>query len=431
MDFSELFRFSGVTKWSPDGRYIGTVVEHRLVIRDIETLTIAQLFTCLDIISDIEWSFDSKYVIASQYKRSCVQVWCIDQPEWHCKIDEGPARIVHARWAPDGRHVITSADFQIRIAIWSLVNQSCTHIKFPKFPASQGLDFTKDGKLMAVAIRRDTKDQVQIYACESWELVKTFPVDTNDLAGIAWSPNSQYLCVWDSPTEYNVLIYLPDGRLMHKYQAYQNAMGARLVEWSPSSQFLAVGSYDQKARLLNEITFKVVTEYSHTEKVDDNSVVMYRESQINPLETTDPALARSRYLLVECPVSVPVVKLDLSKPAQKTGVGILLWSSDGRYLLTKNDSQPNALWIWDNTRLSLSSLLIQNSPIKCASWDPIRPRAAICTGERKIYLWTANGCSCVDVPADKFAVNSLQWNSDGNALVLRDKDRFCCAFLLT
>lgn len=37
---------------------------------------------------------------------------------------------------------------------------------------SQALDYSNGGKYMALAERRDCKDFVTIFACDSWELVK-------------------------------------------------------------------------------------------------------------------------------------------------------------------------------------------------------------------------------------------------------------------
>ena len=74
-----------------------------------------------------------------------VQVWSVSQPEWHCKVDEGPVGLAFARWAPDGRHVLAAADFQLRITIWSLLDRSVCYIRFPKF-AKEGLAFSPDGR---------------------------------------------------------------------------------------------------------------------------------------------------------------------------------------------------------------------------------------------------------------------------------------------
>lgn len=42
-----------------------------------------------------------------------LQVWSIEQPEWTCKIDEGSAGLCAVRWSPDGRHILTTADFYV------------------------------------------------------------------------------------------------------------------------------------------------------------------------------------------------------------------------------------------------------------------------------------------------------------------------------
>lgn len=49
-----------------------------------------------------------------------------------------------------------------------------------------------------------------------------------------------------SPLQYKVLLYSLDGRLLAAYCAYEWSLGIKSVAWSPSSQFLAVGSYDGK-----------------------------------------------------------------------------------------------------------------------------------------------------------------------------------------
>ena len=49
------------------------------------------------------------------------------------------------------------------------------------------------------------------------------------------------------------LSYHPDGQLIGEYSAYSQALGIKSVEWAPSGQFLAVGSYDQSLRLLNHV----------------------------------------------------------------------------------------------------------------------------------------------------------------------------------
>lgn len=73
--------------------------------------------------------------------------------------------------------------------------------------ASLGTSYNYQNQLLAVAERTDFKDQVSIYYIpyeedpSCWCLVKSFPVETLDLAGITWSPDGSCIVVWDGLTQ--------------------------------------------------------------------------------------------------------------------------------------------------------------------------------------------------------------------------------------
>ncbi|XP_072043725.1 WD repeat-containing protein WRAP73-like [Amphiura filiformis] len=413
-----------------------------MVVRDVRTLQILQLYTCLDTVQSIEWSSDSMFILCSMYKRGIVQVWSLEQPEWTCKIDEGSAGLISARWSPDGRHILTTAEFHLRITVWSLVTKSVSYIKYPK-EAKQAMHFTKDGKYLALAERRDCKDFISVFACNTWQLVKHFDTNTRDLAGLEWSPDSRVLCVWDSILEYNLLLYSVDGRCLATFKAYDYALGIKSLAWSPSSQFLAIGSFDQKVRVLNHVTWKTVVEHPHPSSLDSSSAVIYKEIEQKPqllghdADAPWPPTAsklmftiQSKYEVVDGTVQIPTTKPDPDKANPRVGISLLSFSPDNRYMVSKNDNMPNALWIWDVQKLSQAVLLLQVGNIKSAQWDPHQPRLAMCTSSNKLYLWSPTGCVSVEVPAEaSFQVNSLQWHPDGNAILLMSKDQMCVCFL--
>ena len=65
-------------------------------------------------------------------------------------------------------------------------------------------------------------------------------------------PNSHYdhsKLSYDGYLQYNMLLYTIDGKLVSSYSAYDFALGIKSVTWSPSSQFLVIGSYDQSVSL--------------------------------------------------------------------------------------------------------------------------------------------------------------------------------------
>ena len=163
--------------------------------------------------------------------------------------------------------------------MWSLLTRSVTHVPFPKF-AGKGVAFSRDNKHLAVAQRVDCKDRVAVYSCESWDMVTTFFTKTRDLADLSFAPDDTALCVWDTALEYKILFYALDGTLLQNYVAYENALGVRAVQFAPSSQFVAIGSYDEQVRILDTYTWSVLAEYKHTASVAGvagNSVPVFEE----------------------------------------------------------------------------------------------------------------------------------------------------------
>lgn len=445
MNFSEVFKHSNqLCRFSPDGKYLATCVQYRLVVRDVNTLQILHLYTCLDQIQQVEWSSDSLFILCAMFKRGLIQVWSLEQPDWHCKIDEGSAGLVASRWSPDGRHILNTTEFHLRVTVWSLCTKSVSYIKYPK-ACQQGIDFTKDGRYLALAERRDCKDYISIFVCNDWQLLRHFESETQDLAGIEWSPNGCVLAVWDTCLEYKVLLYSLDGRLLSTFSAYEWSLGVKSVMWSPSSQFLAIGSYDEKVRILNHVTWKKIIEFEHPATINNPKIVVYKEVEKRAVLGNDDLSfhhnltmgsslfsTQSKYEVSPAPVQVPVIKPDPERANPKIGIATMAFSSDNRYLATKNDNMPNDLWIWDMQKLKLFVVLEQAAPVRCFQWDPRRPRLAICTGNSKVYLWSPAGCVSVQVPVEgSFQVLSLNWHSSGESMVLLSKEQLCLCYMET
>lgn len=75
MNFSEAFQQTKhLVQFSPDGRYIASCSQYRLVIREMTTLQIVNLHTCLDPVQYLQWSADSLFLMCGMFKRGIVQV---------------------------------------------------------------------------------------------------------------------------------------------------------------------------------------------------------------------------------------------------------------------------------------------------------------------------------------------------------------------
>ncbi|TPX37741.1 hypothetical protein SmJEL517_g00601 [Synchytrium microbalum] len=440
MDFSDQYKqSSNLVQYSPNGLYILTAVQHRVVIRDSDSLQIKHLFACIDNVSEIGWSSDSELVLCASYKLGAIQIWSLADSAWTCRIDEGAGGLSSVRFTPDARHVMSFSEFQLRITIWSLVTKEAAYIQYPKY-SDRAYSFRSDSKYLAVAERRDCKEYVGIYDCEDWTMLKHFPIETSDLEDIAWSPDGRFLAIWETCIEYKVLLYHPDGRLVSTFSPYTMGLGIKTVKWSPSSQFLAVGGYDQKIRLLNHYTWTQLVDFSHPTKLDSPDILICREVDLRDIKETDKwaqaanLKPKIKYEISRPPTSIPFTKPDPDKPNPKMGVGILEFSCDGRHFVTRNDNMPNVLWIWNLPELRQVALVIQLNPIKSVKWSPINPQVfAFTCGTSAIYLWGGEkvGCDVVEIPAVNFNVTQFKWSPDSKSLTLLDnKDKFCVAYPL-
>ena len=66
--------------------------------------------------------------------------------------------------SPTHRHILNTAEFNVRISVWSLANSSgiTAALRGPKH-ADKGIEFSRDRRFLAVAERENCKDFVQIY----------------------------------------------------------------------------------------------------------------------------------------------------------------------------------------------------------------------------------------------------------------------------
>jgi tricorn protease-like protein len=112
--------------------YIAAASGNKLVIRDANSLEVIQIYSCIDKIERLEWAPDGQYLFCVMILRSAVQVFSVADAKWTCRINEGVAGLVSAKWSPDSRHIILESDFGIHLSIWSLLDGSSQLILHPK-----------------------------------------------------------------------------------------------------------------------------------------------------------------------------------------------------------------------------------------------------------------------------------------------------------
>jgi WD40 repeat protein len=171
-DFTEIYKQTGsLCFFSPNGEYVATAVQKRLVIRETHSLQIVQLFNCLDTVQEVTWSNDSDLILVASYRLASFQIFSLQDESWTAQVDEGMVGCSRVEFAPDGRHVLSFSDFEVRITIWSLITKEAMYIQFPKY-IDRGHQFRSDGGYFCLLERIDSKDVISIFDTVDWTLTK-------------------------------------------------------------------------------------------------------------------------------------------------------------------------------------------------------------------------------------------------------------------
>ena len=149
-------------------------------------------------------------------------------------------------------------------------------------------------------------------------MLNSIAMDSFDLIELKWDYNDSHIVAWENPINYRLYALCPFKGVVMKYQAYDFALGIKSVEYSCKSFFVGVGSFDEKVRLINAKTWKLIAEFdcSQTSVQSDNTKI-YKEEEAMKGKNQLKLIDRQHY-------KIPVVKPQISDKAPPTqGVGLL------------------------------------------------------------------------------------------------------------
>jgi WD40 repeat protein len=465
MEFSEQQGFYGnAFQWSKDGQqlvFCSTSNRQTYQIFDKQFAHLLHEILLPSPAQWLEWSPDSSMILFGILNKANVVmnilVYSTKNGKFVCKLEE-PLPILKAIWAPDGMHILTFSDFKLRILVWSLETKKSIQIANPKDHTSKCVAFSKDGKFVAIAERREAKDFINLFSCVKWTLLKQVAMDTTDLFGIEWSPNSHYICAWDSIVECKLQILNVAGHILKTVSFYNDFLGIKAVRWSHDSRLLAVSTHDEVVRILDHINWNPVITLSHPSKVDIPDLPLYVETEVVEEEKSESdkfwkkvtTKSFSTYQVHYQPVILPVTPIDEQKPNPPLGVSLMDFSPDSKYFFTRNDNLPTVLWIWNIVTQKQIGLIAQKQAIKNARWQPqpavterkfekstereeaereISPILVFASGIHSIFTWSLAGCGCIEMPFPGFMAHNLLWNPSGDSVTILDKESFCVGFV--
>lgn len=247
------------------------------------------------------------------------------------QIEDTQAGVSGIVWAPDSVQILVFSELLYKCSIYNLSDRSVAYIRGPKLSTAKGCIFNSTGKLMALLEKHDCKDTISIYATGDWTLVNSIVMDSFDIVEMRWDSNDSHIVAWENPINYRLYAVCPFKGVVLKYQPYDYALGIKTVDYSNRSMFVAIGSFDEKIRLLNALTWKEIAELDCSNPVitSDNTKI-YKEEDSGKTANRMRLVERSHYRL---PVNKPLSS-DKGPPVQ--GVGLLEFSYDDAYLACRN-----------------------------------------------------------------------------------------------
>ena len=144
-------------------------------------------------------------------------------------------------------------------------------------------------------------------------------------------------------------------------------------------------------------------------------------------------IKRTRFTCVD---SIPQSMLNgnTSKNGKTKGIKKVEWSSNSKIFAYRNDNYPNILWVWSIDTIELHSVIITLKHIKDFKWSPPTQKnnfLFIVTENNKTYQFSSNTISTIEIPntTGNITPYKIQWNSQGNCLLLNDKSNIIIGYL--
>jgi hypothetical protein len=369
---------------SPNGQWIATSGPSAIGIRSTRTLRLAAPVKLPpDLLSapvtTLAWSPSSTKLLAMVAEDLCVlpadgsdgsaPIFTIKNPV------SGSGKPSYAQFGRDDNELIVFATLGLKVLVFNLVTRKAVEIGSPKWylPASAPRAYSlhpHTGHLVLLT-RVGGRDILSIYDPITRQLHRSWFPETSDAQSVAWSPDGQWLLLWDAAIYgRHLLLYTPDGQLFRRLERPVGedneishlSLGIRFCKFSLDGQMCAVCDYGDSITILNTGTWRRHLTLDHPPTIIPSQTVHVWQEQ---LQGTRPAFVRATQT-----ISPPAPAADgrLQRDAT-SGCSLAQFDASSNLLATRLDESPTTLWIWDLAAAELRAVLIFHSTVEF-QWHP-------------------------------------------------------------
>lgn len=340
-----------------------------------------------------------------------ILVYDISKPQVYAEITgaTGLTKLANIDFGRTPDEVMVFSDFGFKLQIWSLITKRAIEIKDPKSTLPCYSYRSTTGHL-ALLTRPASHDILMIIAPHTHEVLETAELSTVDARGVVYSPNGNWLVVWDTASAgCRVLVLTADGHLFKTYSLPQDELnlGVRSVQWSRGSDFIAVGDNEGTVTILGANTvscdicrvfseMSLLTAFKFTPRMTctrsatiESSHGSVWQEEIGPSRTRGYAEAKQ-------PATSPSNEMFRSVKEGDAGITILEFNVDGSLLASRCNDTPSTLRIFSPRSGELVAALIHHAPVRAIRWhdrhaDLLLIQCAI--RDPTIYVWRASWSS--------------------------------------
>jgi len=297
---------------------------------------------------------------------------------------------------------------------------------------SQGLSFSYNGgEFMAIVIRKQIKDYIEIYDSENYTLESSFLCNTTDLENISWSKDNSFILVWEnSAYDCKLYIYSLSGNLIMINEPYKNYPGITKFTISPNGHYITLGYYDNTIKLIHYLSFKICKEINPTNLLlpdifNKNSDFIFSKTVILVEDTHKDDInfnhlyEKEKYMF-SVEKSFPKKNNNINNPNELNYINSIDYSFNSQYLAFTSTKYQHIILIYDINAFKLSFLLVFESNVINFAWSPSSIQLVICTEtDNKIYFFMPQRVKAFKLP---IVDNGKNKENNNNSIISNNKE---------
>ncbi|KAI9738148.1 MAG: hypothetical protein M1818_005577 [Claussenomyces sp. TS43310] len=411
MQFSRPLKSSAHSLPSGNGAYIATILPFKAIIRQTRSLEIVRAIPLPDSASSIQWflwSPSSERFLLSAAET--IRIYSVTNNHFGGVISNptsGTAKTTYVAFGETDDEVVVFSDFGLKVTIFNLSTSTSIEIPSPKFfnpiAASRGYAYRPRTSQCALLTRTGGKDILSIHGTQTYEVVRSWHSDTIDAQSLSWSPDGRWLAVVESAGHGpRILVYTADG---HLYKIWKGPLaitddekdaslgaGVKILHWTMSSDFVAVGDHSSKITLLSTPSFSESMTLNHSNAVRPANGFEIWQEQVAPSPNGGFERNYAPSTQITCPPTTTGSLPAAVDAGSKVGTAFISSDTSGTLIATRSEHMPTTVWIWDIASKMLKALMVQHAPVARVTWHPsINELLMIrCEGEESkglVYLW--------------------------------------------